>query len=164
MKRKYATTLEKNISNFVRRFGIQRAINGDEFAYYHNLEDNENFITFTIFWSSANEIVANFIDEKYDTNIQPWLFVFSLLHEVGHHMTKNLLTDEDLETEAHLRPLAIIEGAPPELYLSLPSEDLADRWALEYIYTHQIECWKFQRKCGNIINHIWNKKSFQKTL
>ena len=162
MTRKYATTLESNVTKFVRRFGVKRSLYTEEksFTYW----EGPSVITFDIMWHYENDLLIDFIDGKYGTNIRPWFFVFCVLHEIGHHKTLHLLTEDDRYNERMLRTLANVQGLKntDTLYFNLPAEVLATEWALAYIEEHPAECWKFNNKCLKVLAHIYNKKSFQK--
>ena len=147
----YASTLEKKVTKFVRRFGIKRAFCTDAFEYQNGV------INFTILSHPLDETFIDFINNKYNTDIAAWHFIFSLLHEVGHHVTFPVLSEDDLKWEYVIRMF----GNPTnEEYFSLPAEDLANRWAINYIEKHPQECWDFQNKCYKIMRHIFKKKSF----
>jgi len=162
MTRKYATTLENNITRFVRKFGIKRSLYSEEHSFVY--WEESNVITFDIMWHYENDLLINFINEKYDANIEPWFFVFCILHEVGHHKTLHLLTEEDRYNERILRTLANVQGLnnTDTLYFNLPAEVLATDWAIEYMKNNLEECRRFQAKCMKILAHIYNKKSFKK--
>ena len=149
----YASTLEKKITKFVRKFGIKRAYCKGDFMYFENG---------TVFFSITriprhHPDYVEFINNKYEINIVPWFFIFSLLHEVGHHMTIPQLTEEQKMYEYTMR---MMKDLDQKTYLNLPAEDLANKWAIDYITNHQQECWDFQKKCSKIMRHIYKKKSF----
>lgn len=153
----YATTLEKRIRKFCKKFGIKTAFATEQFSYLPEKE----VVTFTVLKYSEDDKLIKYINEKYNTDIGPWYFVFCLLHEIGHHMTLSNLSDEEYAFEQLMRKevLNIIE-VPNEIYFTLPAEVMATEWALKYIMNHAQECWDFQRKCHAIMKHIVNKKSF----
>ena len=158
---RYAGTLEKKIKKYLSRFGIKHVYCTDSFFYM----PESKTVCFTVLNYSTDDELIKFIDEKYDTNIRPWYFIFCLLHEVGHHMTVDQLTDEDMAFEIAARKMILpLFGDEVEtrnsLYFDLPAEDLANRWAIEYIANHAEECWAFQCKCFKIMQHIFKKKSF----
>ena len=147
----YASTLEKKISKFVRRFGIKRTFCTNYFEYRNGI------IKFTILSHPLDETFIDFVNNKYNTDITSWYFIFSILHEVGHHVTLSTLSEDDLKWEYVIRTFGNLTN---EEYFNLPSEDLANKWAIDYILNHQQECWDFQRKCSKIMRHIYKKKSF----
>ena len=160
---KYAETLEKHVRKFVRRFGVTRALCTNEFEYFPDC----NTVCFTIFAYDTDHDFTKFIHEKYNFNIWKWFFTFCILHEVGHKMTLPQLTDEEMHFEEIARNgiLPIVQEDKDNdkinaLYFNLPAEDLANRWAIDYITTHEEQCWKFQQKCDKIMEHIYNKKCF----
>ena len=156
---RYAETLEKKIQKYFNQFGINHVVCTDSFIYLPETKT----VCFTIYNYTTDQELIDFINKKYDVDITDWFFIFSLLHEVGHHMTIDEITDDDMIAEIMMRNsiLSIFEDENRnEIYFNLPAEDLANRWAIDYISNHEEECWKFQKKCFAIMQHIFNKKSF----
>lgn len=147
----YASTLEKKISKFVRRFGVRRAYCRDQFMYHGDTID------FSILTDPEDRPYIDFLNNKYDTDIEPWFFIFCILHEVGHYITVPLLSKEELAYEYEMRMFRIQKS---EDYFDLPAENLANKWAINYIMNHPQECWDFQNKCYKIMRHIFKKRSF----
>lgn len=141
------STLEKNITKFVKKFGIRRALQNDTFLY------RGRTVYFTIWHHQEDDLFIDFCNKKYDTDLTAWSFVFCILHEIGHFQTISQLTKEQLAYEYLMRDM----GIDNNIYFNLPAEDLANKWALEYLETHPQECWKFQNKCLNIIRHLYKK-------
>ena len=153
------STLEKRVNKFVKPFGVRRAFavkecNGD--CYYPNVK----VISFSIFDDGSSREFADAVNRKYGVDISPFIFVFSLLHEVGHHFTLPQMTAEDWEEDYELRNglIPILADEDKSMYCDLKAEDLASRWALNYIETHTQKCWDFQRKCMAILEHYYKKK------
>ena len=154
----YATTLEKRISKFLKPFGIKRAKCGKSF-FYHPASGT---VHFTILRYDDDKELIDFVNEKYGVDIEPFYFIFSLLHEVGHHFTIDQLTEEQWAQEAFMRELVFPNREyEHKIYFDLPAEDLADRWAIEYIDQHLQECWDFQLRCFKNMEHIYKKRSFR---
>ena len=158
---RYGGTLEKRISKYLKKFGITRAICTNSFFYI----PEGKTVCFTILNYTTDKDLIEFVNNKYDVDITNWYFIFSLLHEVGHHMTVDQLTDEDMAFEIAARNAILpLFGDETEkrnsLYFELPAEDLANRWAINYIENHTQECWDFQRKCFAVMRHIFKKKCF----
>lgn len=159
---KYGEVLEKRIKKYAKQFGITRAICTDSFFYI----PQDKTVCFTLFRYTTSDEFINFINTKYDVDITEWYFVFSLLHEIGHHMTVNLLTDEEIEFETIARKTIAATFSDDDetrhaLYFELPAEDLANKWAINYLQNHIHECWEFQNKCTAIMRHIVNKKCYR---
>jgi len=158
---RYGGTLEKKIRKYLKKFGITRAICTDSFFYI----PEGKTVCFTVLHYTTDADLIEFINNKYEVDIEPWYFIFSLLHEVGHHMTVDQLTEKDMNFEIAARKAILpLFGDDTKsrnsLYFELPAEDLANRWAIEYIENHTQECWEFQCKCYKIMNHIYKKKCF----
>ena len=137
--------LEKKITNFVKNFGIRRAFCTDNFFY--NIK--KNTINFSVYIDDREPAHIKFINNKYDTDITDWYFIFSLLHEIGHHETMDELTDNDWLTEILVR-----NHCDSEIYWNLKAEDLANRWAIQYLIDHTEECWNFQKECYEIMRQM----------
>lgn len=155
MKTIKAHTLDKNITRFVKKFGVKKASIGDTFFYLNGK------ISYSVYAYDDDEQHIQFINDTYGIDVRPFYFLFSILHEVGHHMTVPDLTEEDLAFEIFARDavLPLVENEDTnDLYFRLPAEDMANRWALEYILNHTEECWKFQRKCYAIMRHLFKKR------
>lgn len=149
--------LDKTISRFARRFGIHRATCDNRFMYYIQNQT----ITYTIYHNIMDEDYINFLNTTYEINVRPWYFVFCILHEIGHHMTYDKLTAHDYALESFARtsifPSMEDEKEINAAYWKLPAEDLANKWAIDYIDNHTKQCWRFQRKCYKIMKQIFKK-------
>lgn len=149
-------TLDKNITRFVKRFGVKRAILYNEFCYDYITER----IGYTIFDNSKSLLNIMYINEKYGVDIEPYSFIFPILHEIGHHVTANQV---DFDIEIYLRGILELEEDFSEwvkAYYNLPAEQLANEWAIDYLMKHQEECQKLQNKWYKIIYHIYKKNNF----
>lgn len=143
-------TLEKNISKFARKFGVKRAYCTKEFAYY----DEAQIMTFTFTRYDDDIDFINHIEQTYEIeDFEPWYFIFSVLHEIGHHMTLNQMTEEEYQSDLLIRQLITNN----EAYFNLKAEQLANDWAINYLSEHFEDCWKLQRKCFGIIKHYLKK-------
>lgn len=158
----YSTTLDKHIAKYCKKFGIENVFCDKEFAYYSEKEA----ISYTIFCYTTDETFINAVNEKYNVDITNFSFIFSLLHEIGHHMTIDELTEEDMENEIFARSIIPLldDSERMEAYMNLTAEDLATSWAIDYIDSHIEECIKVQKRFLKIIDHIYKKKSFKKVL
>lgn len=155
------TTLEKNVTNFVRKFGINRANYENRFCM--NL--TRNCIDFTVQKYYEDDLLIEHIQKKFGINIEPFYFVFSLLHEIGHSMTALSFSEEEWERYRFLSevllPLMPDTVERHSLYWNLPIEDAANAWAVNHLVNNIEDCWNFQCKCGKILEHTKKKKSFR---
>lgn len=79
--------------------------------------------------------------------------LWTILHEIGHYMTDDELTEEDYkETEVaklycSLVPEDVAMNNPSiqNLYFDTPSEWLATEWAIDYVKHHYLKCKKWSR-------------------
>ena len=160
----YSSVLDKKINNYCKKFGIDKVVCDKEFSYY----PETNKISYTIIQYTTDDLITQLINEKYKVNIEPFYFIFSLLHEIGHYMTIDELTDEEWENDLLCRQMVIPyiedEIGQGKAYINLTAEDLATSWAINYIRNNLEECARTQDRFIKIINHYYKKKSFKKVL
>ena len=160
----YSSVLDKKINNYCKKFGIDKIFCDKEFSYYPETDR----ISYTIIQYTIDDIIIQLINEKYNVDIEPFYFIFSLLHEIGHHMTIDELTEEERENDLICRQMVIPyiedEIGQGKAYINLTAEDLATSWAIDYIRNHLEECARTQDRFIKIINHYYKKKSFRKVL
>lgn len=155
----YTTTLDKKVTKYCKKFGIKKVTYGNDFSYIPDFKA----ITYTMFITENDEYFIELVNKKYNVDIRPWYFIFCLLHEVGHHMTLNELTEEDLLNDLFLRQIVIpnIENEKKcgQAYINLIAEDLATSWAIDYIDSHLNECAEIQERFLKVMKHYSRKKS-----
>jgi hypothetical protein len=126
---------------------------------------SKNTVDFTVQKYYEDELLLKHIQEKFGINIEPFYFVFCLLHEVGHSMTASNFSEEEWNEYSflskYLLPLIPDTVERHEIYFNLSIEDAATTWAINYIINNINECWDFQCKCGKILEHTKKKKSFR---
>lgn len=107
----------------------------DEFSYWY--QDSRIEIAWPQHENPENsQLKADFIayiNSTYHIDISNKVdyFVFSLLHELGHHMTMDSLDETDLQEELVTRRLIELTEND-SLYFTLPSELAANDWAFEH--------------------------------
>ena len=153
-------TLSKNILRFIEPLGIKKVKFGNTFNYNSLTKEVE----YTIFSFESDKYLIDYVNNTYEIDITPWYFIFSLLHEVGHHNTLSKLTEEDYKYEFVMRNFLRSRYcylAPEEInnwYFNLPAEKMATEWAIDYIDNNLKKCWDFQRKCFGLMKHWYKKK------
>ena len=133
--------LNKAVSLQLKPFGISKAECSNEYAYYRNSER----ITFKLTEDTLEDRwFMEFVKERFNFDVK-YPFIFSLLHEVGHHMTdddlddityhfcesEKMFIDEEMQT-ADMRKSKDLEWK----YFGLPDEILATTWAVDYMKSH----------------------------
>ena len=139
--------LNKTISAQLKPFGISKAECDTGYTYCYA----DNSVTFKIQENEPDDIhFAQFIEKRF--NYKPkYMFIISLLHEVGHYQTFDdvdggMLNFCQLEKQRIIRES---ENASEEKlleleeqYFNLPDELLATYWAVEYAKNHPQEIQK----------------------
>jgi hypothetical protein len=143
--------LEDTFGDF---FGIESFELADEFCYY----PSEDKITYTVCWQDNDDEFIELVNEKYNADIQPWFFIFCILHEIGHAETFDELTNEDLKTDLLLRNAIQFFENQGRAYINLRAEDLATSWALDFISNNETYLWEFQTECWKIMQKIYEEK------
>lgn len=152
--------LENKIAKILKPFGVKVAMY-EQFLY------SEGWVFFTPFEDpSIGEHHRKWIAENYGMRMNTGAyFLFSLLHEIGHHMTIKNMTEEDLDYETFCRNvLSCADGTPEEIneaYFNLPAEILATEWALAYMVNHPTWCKKAYGKIFKAIRHFTNVNGWE---
>ncbi len=115
---------------------IEKFIGGDCEVKYSDMfsyEPIDEVITFTFGEDEfSNREWKKFLAEKYNfTLTKENIFAMSILHELGHHYTVDLFSDEQWEEEATESSLLGLTGAERhQAYFNLPIERAATEWAV----------------------------------
>lgn len=139
MELKYIKELNNLINDFIRPCGCKAEVDTD-FTYY----PNEKVVTWSPFMmDKADRYFNEYVKSQY-TDIEADIFLWSLLHEVGHHMTYNTWSDELLEEFEKTKDYAASilkeknltarrEKVSYFMYFSTRDEECATQWAAEYM-------------------------------
>lgn len=155
--------LNKAITELVKPFGISKAKLGTEFAYYFNDEHIE-------FQMTCDDWTDKVFDEfllEYFGFVNPYPFVISILHEIGHHVTLEDLTENEIYLSDWVK-----ERIPERLqkakdiddkkqiefeYFTLPDEIAATTWAIDYFRQNREECDKMYKKACKALCKFYKK-------
>jgi hypothetical protein len=90
------------------------------------------------------------------------VFLTSLLHELGHHMTLSTFSEEELDEyyddAAYIRAHLDTEESSSEEYFNLPVEAAATNWAIEFIRNNADTLAKLWSKIQGIILEIYDNE------
>lgn len=141
-KRKFRNVIAKVLENF-----DVRVVLGEDFSY----DPITHTVYFTPFTCSVDEFHREWISEIFHFVItKKDYFLFSLLHEIGHHYTMENLTDEELNYEAFCRQALNFseesDNRKNEAYFSLPSEIIATQWAIDFMKNYPHWCKKMTKR------------------
>lgn len=146
--------LETTMTKLLKGFGISSVELATEYAYYHISESITFQITHSLVDSWFDDFVTkSFHIEDYDS------FVFSLLHEVGHHMTMDSIPEEIqdkvdkkkdwIEKVINFKHMPrFIVRKLEYTYFNLYDEVKATKWAVWYYRNHKDEVSKLIRKAN----------------
>ena len=160
MELKHIDELNSLVEKFVKPFGCKAEMNTD-FAYY----PMEEVVTWSIFMTESSDKYFNEFVQKEYPEVTADIFLWSLLHEVGHHMTyhewsnkEQDFCDEIKETASELVNREGIDLRTERysyfLYFSAPDERRATEWAKHYMETHSERVEKFWLKFVDEFNNF----------
>lgn len=170
MKLKYIEELNNLVEKFIKYFGCKAEIDTD-FAYY----PEEKVVTWSPFiMDKADRYFNEFVNEFFP-NIEADIFLWSLLHEVGHHMTYEFWSAENLEQSKKVKDLAAErlerKGINPKaeklcyfMYFSADDEMRATGWAAEYMETHPERVAKFWHDFVDAYNTFLSLNKIEKNF
>ena len=118
------------LNNFLEPFDCEAEPDSD-FAYYgaHNL------ITYSLTVVDSCSDSFLLFAKKLFPNIHADIFLWSFLHELGHHETEDDFDEEDWKNYRY----DAVRTTSNEEYYNLPIEYAATVWAGEYIESHEKE-------------------------
>jgi len=127
------------IDNFLEQFGLT-CFCGTDYGYYRETDEIE-YCVMTIERNDKlwREYLINRYGNEIDVDYYP-LFIWSLLHEVGHSQTELLFSGEGRALIDEYKQS--LDGSSDEdtmFYFNAPDENLATFWAFDYIRHNPIE-------------------------
>lgn len=149
--------ITKLLNNFVKTIDKELFVEEDsDFAYY----PSSNKITYSLVVSEKDN--ADFMQsvEFFNPSVKCDIFLWSILHEIGHHKTIDELSEFDLEKSELIKFLAAGGAIPEKRYYECPDERAATGWAVQYAEFHTSILAEFWEKLQKAImrfyklNHI----------
>lgn len=149
----YLKEIDSIVNEFTNKFGC-KAFLDDEFYYYSIVEAIGYFLDF------GRPSVANrdFMEsvKRQKPKVKLNIFVWCVLHELGHHATEDNFDDEEQDCIDKKRA-RINRTKARRPYYNLPDELAATTWAVEYANTHREEVLEFEDR---IFQAVKNLKEF----
>jgi len=122
-----AEPITDTLSTFFAPFGVKVEF-GTDFSYY----PDEELITYALLISDEDGLAFKNFAEKIFPEICSPVFIWSLFHELGHHMTVDDFEEEDWKNYNSL----VASHLDRDSYFHLPIELMATCWAGAYMKTH----------------------------
>ena len=127
-----------------------------DFAYY----PLSNRITYSLVVSEKDSTDFMRSVEFFKPKVKCDIFLWSILHEIGHHETIDELSDADLADSEIIKFFVFNGCVSEELYYECPDERAATGWAVQYAESHTDILAKFWEELQKAImrfyklNHI----------
>ena len=154
--------LNKAISAELKPFGISEAVCGDEYNYSLDKES----VMFKLTENTIEDILfCEYVKERFNYNIRH-IFVFSLLHEIGHHKTYDDITGSvydfcENEKERIAGDMITADDEDAKKlewqYFNLPDEIIATQWAVNYAKNHPKKVEKMWQKMKTALFEFYKK-------
>ena len=146
------------VNDFLSPFELECEFDTD-FGYYpiHNLV---SISLVTIDRASKNFL--SFVNKEFG-DITADIFLWSLLHEIGHHETWDDLTDSELELSAALKDAItdnenVSDNGRDFIYFYIPDEYAATEWAANYMIENSQEIKAFWSRLQPLILDVYEEK------
>ena len=145
-------------------FGITGAVLGTEYSYVLN----DSHITYKITEGDIEDLwMAEFVAERFGYEVKN-IFIFSLLHEVGHHLANDEIVDAiaDFCDNEKIRIGEEMEENAGDMdiqkklewqYFNLPDEIMATQWAVNYAKAHPRKVNKMWKECEKAFHEFYKK-------
>ena len=145
------------MAEFLLNFGLTPKL--DDYFYYNSDTGEVGYeLDFAGYSARTQKENHNLIKsiQRQSPKIKLNLFVWQILHEIGHHFTLRNFTQEELiAVTKKVRRLEHNHASNP--YYKLPHEVAATAWAVEYANTHQEEIKDFWKKIEPIAHALEEK-------
>ena len=134
---KKAEPITNILNEFLAPFECEAKL-GTDFAYF----TDDSSITYSLLVPEKDGVEFVKFAEGLFPDVKADIFLWSILHELGHHETEDDFEDDEWEDYMRLTSMNISS----EVYFELDIEYAATVWAGEYIQSHMEE-----------IAELWNK-------
>lgn len=153
--------IDEIVNEFVEHFDCDAEFN-DEFCYWHD----DCTIGYNLIVGVESDLAwTEYVKETFDYSIKN-IFVFSILHEVGHHFTMDDFSKTDLRKE--FQKVEKIEAVLSESddvetdrklykeYFDLPMERTATEWAVGYARKNPTTLRNFWKKLEKALKEFYS--------
>ena len=123
--------IDNIINEFLGQFDCTATI-GTDFEYIYT----ESLIHYTFVVSGKSEIQFMNSINRCNPKVTCDIFLWSILHELGHHETIDDLTDDDAYISYWIKCMVNEKLMDENEYYDCPDEKAATEWAVSYANSH----------------------------
>lgn len=159
--KKILKRINEIVNDFVKPFGVTAKL-GTDFCYVH--EDKTVYYSFAVPDRASKSWILWM--HTLAPHIKTDVFLTSLLHEIGHHMTIDTIEpDAQAYSDQMKKFIEESEFIPDEakdfMYFELPDEIEATRWGLNFISASTEYCKSFWEELSPLIIDFYNKNAIE---
>ena len=153
--------LDRAISKQFEPFGVKKVVSSDDFAYFYY----KKIITYSIMEDISNKWYMDFVKKTFGYTPKDE-FIFSLLHELGHHFTMDSVDlmvdaycqDEKARIDEELKLANPYQQKAISMkYFALPDEYVATKWAVDYERNHPQKVEKMRKEIYSALNKFYKR-------
>ena len=155
--------LNKAVKKALAPLGVKNVVFYDEWEYRFC----DDTLAYTLLEYTTDIWFNEFVKQTFNYKVKPeYNFILSVLHEVGHRETVDLIEDKTYDyCVAEKERISAEMGTENELkskkldfeYFALPDELEATTWAVEYLKRHKKQVKKMQKKINKAIQKFYLK-------
>lgn len=150
--------VNKIINKFTEQFGVTCRYDTEFEAFCDN---GRKLVGYTFLDTGCGDFVED--AQKRYPEINADIFLWALMHEIGHCMTENMWTQEEREyfwyQKDMIVDMEIEEEGMNAWYHCCPDEFFATKWAGDYMRNHPKEMKKFWNKLQCAILQMYAKNN-----
>lgn len=150
MRLKGVRPINKCIAKYIKKWDLK--VGGLDLSFSYLPTKKEVYWT-PIVCEKADKEFADFF-ESLGCEVKADVFIYSLLHEIGHSQTLDEVSDEDYYYSHDRKADEEITNTE---YFNLPVEIVATQWAVDYLNTHTEEVAEFWKKLQPRIMNFYAK-------
>lgn len=145
------------LTKFLMNFGLKPKLE-ECFRYNSNTGEVYYELDFGGYSARTQDGNRDFFNsvKRQNPKVKLNLFIWQLLHEVGHHYTLFTFTKKEI-MRGRKKVYRLAHNCATNPYYTIPYEVAATKWAVEYANTHQKEIKEFWNELEPVVKALEEK-------